>query len=98
MTGFQINSRKAQFVVNIDLNKLLQMINFENRDYITSVEFIDSVGKTIPPILLISKVNILHKWCQQNDLDDNIVICTTKTGYANNDNTLEWLQHFIDHT
>ena len=97
-TGFRIGSGKAQLVVIMDPNKPPRMIGPENRDYITSVEFIGSAGETIPPILLISGVNILHKWCQHNDLDGDVVIGTTETGYANNDTALEWLQHFIDHT
>ena len=70
----------------------------ENCDYITSVECIGSAGETMPPMLLISGVIILRKWCQHIDLDSNIMIKTTKTGYANDDIALEWLRHLIDHT
>ena len=93
-TGFRIGCGEAQLVVTMDQNKPLRMIDPKNRDYITSVECIGSAGKTIPPMLLISGVNILHKWCQHNDLDCDIVIGTTETGYANDDTALEWLQHF----
>ncbi len=82
----------------MDPNKPLRIIDRENCDYITSVECIGSAGKTIPPMLLISGVNILHKWSHQNDLDGNIVTSTTETGYANDDTAVEWLQHFIDRT
>ncbi len=82
----------------MDPNKPLQMIDPENRDYITSVECIGSAGGTIPPMLLISGVNILHKWCLDNNLDGETPIGTTETGYVNNDTALDWLQHFIDHT
>ena len=46
-------------------------------------------------MLLFSGVNILHKW-YHNNLDSDIVIGTTETGYANDDTALEWLQYFID--
>ena len=49
-------------------------------------------------MLLISGVNILHKWRQHNDLGGGIVIDTTETGYANDDTALEWLHHLIHHT
>ncbi len=97
-TGFRIGCGKAQLVVTMDPNKPLRMIDPENRDYITSVECIGSDGETIPPMLLISGVNILHKWCQNNNLDGETLIGTTETGYANDDTALNWLQHFIDHT
>ena len=89
---------KPNWFVTMDANKPLRMIDPENRDYITSVECIGSAGETIPPMLLISGVNILHKWCQHNDLDGDVGIGTTETVYANDDTALEWLQHFIDHT
>ena len=96
--GFRLGRGKAQLVVTMDPNKPLRMIDPENRDYITSVECIGSAGGTIPPTLLISGVNILHRWCQHNDLDGDIVIGTTETGYASDDTALKCLQHFIDHT
>lgn len=97
-TGFQIGYKKAQLIVTIDPNKSLYMIDLENCNEITSVECIGSANETIPPMLLISGVNILHKCCQHNDLDSNVVIGITKTIYANNNTLLEQLQHFIDHT
>ena len=74
------------------------MIDLENCVYITLVEYIGSAGETIPPMLLISWVNILHKWCQDNNLVGETLIGTTETGYTNDDTALDWLQHFIDHT
>ncbi len=54
----------------MDPNKPLCMIDPEIHYDITSVECIGSACETIPPILLISRVNILHNWSQLNDLDD----------------------------
>lgn len=84
-TSFRIGCGKAQLVVTMDPNKPFCMIDPENRDYIASVEYIGCAGETILPMLLISGVNILHKQCQHNDLDDEIQIGTTETGYANDD-------------
>ena len=97
-TGFLIGYGKAQLVVTMDSNKPLRMIDPDNCDYITSIECIGSAGETIPLILLVSGVNILYKWYQHNNMEDDIVIGTTETGYANDDIALEWLQHLIDHT
>ena len=71
------------------------MIDLDNCDYITSVEYISSKDETILPMLLISKVNILHNWYQYNDLDNGNVIGTIKFGYANNNIILGLPQHFI---
>lgn len=88
-TKFRIGSKKAQLVVTMDPNKSLCMIDSENHDYIISVEYIGSAGEIIPPILLVFRVNILHKQCQHNDLNSDIIIGITETGYINNDITLE---------
>ncbi len=96
--GFRIGCGKAQLVVTMDPNKLLWIIDPENRDYITSLECIGSAGETIPLMLLISKVNIIHKWCKNNNLDGETLIGITEAGYANEDTELDCLQHFIDHT
>lgn len=64
------------------------MINIENCKYIIFVKYIDSVSELI---VLISKINILYKQCQHNNLDGNIIISTRETSYANNNTTLEWL-------
>lgn len=65
------------------------MINTDNRNYITSIKYINSASKTILPILLISKINILYNWCYHNNLEDNIVISITETSYANDDTILK---------
>ena len=76
-TGFRIGCGNSKLVVTMDINKPLLMIDLENRNYITSAECIGSASETIPPMFLISGVNILYKRCQNNDLGDNIVTGTS---------------------
>ena len=78
-------------VIIIDLNKPFYIINPKNCDYITLVNGISSADETISSMLMISKANILHKWCQHNNLDGDNLIDTTETGYANDNIALEWL-------
>ena len=96
-TKFWIGCGKAQLVVTIDSNKSFHIIDPDNCDYITLVEYISSADETILPMLLVFGVKILYKWCQHNYLEGDIVIGITETSYTNDDTTLEWLQHFIDH-
>lgn len=81
-TDLWISYEKAQLVVTINPNNL---IDFQNRDYITSIKCIGSAGETILPLLVISEVNILYKWNQHNDLNGDIVIDKTKIDYANDE-------------
>ncbi len=47
-TGFRIGCGKAQKVITNDANKALVMLNPDNREYITSAESINGVGRIIP--------------------------------------------------
>lgn len=85
-------------MITLDPNKPLRMTDPENRDYITSVECISSAGEAILPLVILSGVNILHKWCQHNDLDGDKLIGTSETGYSNGGLAIDWLHHFIHHT
>ena len=97
-TGFRIGCGRAQIVITLDPRKPLRMTDPDNRDYITSVECISSAGDVIPPLLILSGIHILHKWCQHNDLDGETLIGTSETGYSNDDLAMDWLRHFIEHT
>lgn len=67
------------------------MIDINNHNYITLVEYIGFIDKSIPPILLVSRVNILHKLYQYNDLEKDTLIGIIESGYANNNTALEWV-------
>lgn len=97
-TGFRIGCGRDPIVVTLDHRKPLRLTDPDNRDYITSVECISSVGDVIPPLIIISGVHILHKWTEHNDLDGETLIGTSETGYSNDDLAMDWLHHFIKQT
>ncbi len=59
--GLRISYKITQLVVNFNLKKSFWMIDLDNHDYITSVDFINSNGETTSFIFSISRVNILSK-------------------------------------
>lgn len=60
--------------MTIDPNKFFYIIDLKNRNYITSIKYISSINKIILSILLVFGINIIHKWCQYNNFDNNIII------------------------
>lgn len=78
------------------MNMSFRITYSEKYNYITSVEYISSVGESILLILLIFRVNILQKSCLHNDLGQNIMIDKIETGYAHYKATLEQIQYLID--
>lgn len=79
-------------------NKLFYIIDPNNYDYIILVKCIVFLKETILLMILISRVNILHQLCKYDDLNKNIIIDITKTGYTNNDTIIKKLQYFVDYT
>ena len=82
----------------LDPDKPMLLTDPDSREYITSVESISGGGKTIPPMLILCGIQILEKWAQENDLDDDILLATSLTGYSNDELALQWLKHFKIHS
>ena len=73
------------------------LTDLDNQEYFTSVESISGEGKTIPPIIILCGIFILEKWAKENDLDRDILLATSPTGYSNDELALQWLKHFEIH-
>lgn len=95
-TGFRVGVGKAHWVITSDPNRALLLTDPDIRDYITSIESINGVGKDIPPMIIIQGVNILEKWAV-NNLDEDVLIATSPTGYSNDNLAIRWLEHFDKH-
>lgn len=54
-----------------------------NREYITSVESISGGVKTIPSMLILCGIYIVENWAEENNLDEDILLATSPTGYSN---------------
>ena len=78
-TGFRAGCGRAHWIITLDPNKPLLLIDLENREYITSVESISGGGRTIPPMLILRGILILEKWAEENDLDEDILLATSPT-------------------
>ncbi len=74
------------------------MTDPDNREYITSAESINGVGRTIPAFLIFKGKHTLHKWALYNDLSDETSLSTSDSGYSNNNLAMDWLRHFDKHS
>ena len=97
-TGFRVGCGRAHWVVSGHSRKPLLLTNLDNREYVTSCECISAGGRDIPPMVIIAGVLILEKWAQQNDLNDDVLLTTSPTGYSNDDLAIDWLKHFDKHS
>ena len=97
-TDFRIDCERSRIVITLDVNKNIRMTDSNNRDYVTSVKVVNAIDDTILTMLIMKRVNILHKWTLSNDLDDHILLSTSDSKYINDDLVMNWLHHFIKQT
>lgn len=70
------------------------MTDPDNRGFLNSVKSINGDEGHIPSFLILKGVNILHKWVLENDLNDDIVLSISDTGYSNDAFAFGWIKHF----
>jgi hypothetical protein len=69
----------------------------DNRESLTSVECISGSGFALPPMIIISGIIFLEKYFM-NELSDDVLLATSKTGYMNDQLSLDWIHHFDAYT
>ena len=97
-TGFRIGCGQCHWVVSTHWQQALCLVDPDNCDYILSCECISAGGWTTPSMLILSGKQIKIKWALENDLDDEILLATSESGYSNNELAIQWLVHFEKHS
>lgn len=72
---------RADYVVVISPDKKFYSGCPDNRESATSIEAINAAGDHIPPIIIMSGINIYLKWFV-NDLHEETQITTSESGYS----------------
>lgn len=87
---------------HIELSEMMQatlvMIGPDNREYITSAESTNGVGRTIPAFLILQSNHKLHKWALYNDLSDETSLRTSDYRYSNDGLATDLLRIFDKHS
>ena len=97
---FRINCGKSHIVITLKSRKKLYMIDFDNRDYIISIEYIsaDKNDYALLAFLIYASAWVLKKWCLENDFSNHITIVVSESEYSNDELSIEWIQYFHTHT
>ncbi|KAF2178670.1 DDE-domain-containing protein [Zopfia rhizophila CBS 207.26] len=69
-----------------------------NRDYLTSVEAISASGVVIPPLLILKAKQHLFQWYNHTFIPNDYILGVSGSGYNNDELTLDWIQHFDEHS
>ena len=69
-----------------------------NRESATAIEAISTSGQYTPAFLILSGLVHLARWYKVKELHDDTAIYVSTTGYSNDQLSLEWIEHFHQHS
>lgn len=70
------------WVIFIDIQRKIYSKYPDNRESLITIECINGIGGNIPPMLILTKIEQLAPWFN-NDLSKDIVVTIAKTRYTN---------------
>ena len=74
---------REDWVLSINPIRKIYSADPENRESLSSQEYINGVGYDIPPMLIIAGQRVLVKWFQ-NNLADKLTVTISDSGNADN--------------
>ncbi len=80
--GYRMSIARFDWVVTVDSNRRIYFKDSNNRESLTSIECISEGSKNISSMLIMTEVQLLTSHFN-NDLDDDVLITTSDTGYSN---------------
>jgi hypothetical protein len=91
-TGFRIRCLASQIVFT-QTDRQVYISDLDNRELVTSMESISSVGTTTDPMMVMLSQQMKEKHFLKG-LNDRIRIGVSQSGYTNDQLSFEWLKHF----
>src|SRR5699024_9774467 len=89
----------AKVVTRADMPSKRQVIQPGNREWVTSIECINSMGWALPPCIVFKGSVHIEAWYQDPKLPHNLRIEVSPNGWTSDQITLRWLQKtFIPET
>ena len=78
-TGYHIEMGRKDWVILVNVVRRIYSKYLDNQESLTVIECINGVGRNIPPMLILTGIQQLVPWFN-NNLDNDIPITTTETG------------------
>jgi len=99
-TGFAMGLiATAKVVTRADMYGRRQVIQPGNREWVTSIECVNSTGWVLPPCIIFKGTVHIEGWYQDSKLPHNWRIEVSPNGWTSDQITLRWLQKvFIPET
>ncbi|KAK1837529.1 transposase [Colletotrichum chrysophilum] len=98
-TGFMMGQIASGMVVtSAERRSNTKMMQPGNREWVTVIQAISSLGYSVPPYIIVAGQYHLSTWYMESGLPRDWVIATSENGWTTNERGLDWLQHFDRHT
>jgi DDE superfamily endonuclease/Tc5 transposase DNA-binding domain/helix-turn-helix, Psq domain len=98
-TGFMMGVISTGMVVtSSDGRKQAKKTQPGNREWVTVVQAVNSVGYAIPPFLVVAGKNHLESWYNEVDFPPEWRAGVTSNGWTTNEMAMEWIRHFEEFT
>ncbi len=97
-SDFRIKVERDHLMITLIKKRSLCAIDSKVRDLVSDVKTINAEREKIFLMLIVFEINILNKWVQENDLNDDLLLATTEFEYSNDEKIFDWLKHFDFHS
>ena len=84
-SDFRIKVERGHLVIILIKKKSLCAIDSKMRNLMSDVKTINAEEAKISLMLIIFEINILNKWVQENDLNNDLLLATTEFEYLNDE-------------
>lgn len=93
-TGFRIGIGGEQWIITRDPTSKQYLASTDNRELVTAVESISGDGHDLPPMLITSGKLHQERWYSTTELENDVLIGLSESGYSNDELSMQWLRHF----
>ena len=83
----------TRLLISVDPTRIIYSKCLNNCELLLVFKCINGARHKIPPFLIVTETNILAPWFA-NDLDPNVDVLISETGFNNNWILLQWIKHF----
>ncbi len=97
-SDFHIKVERDHLVITLIKKRSLRAIDSRVRNLVSDVKTINAEKEKIFLMLIVFEINILNKWVQKNNLNDDLLLATTEFKYSNDEKIFDWLKHFDFHS
>ena len=89
---------KDQWVIARNHTRPMYLASSNNCKLVTVIKCVSASSKAIALIVILSGLLHQKRWFTHTMLEDNILLATSESEYANNELSFEWLHHFAQQT